>query len=144
MESKDKREVFIDTNFFMIPFQFNIDILEEFKRILPNYKLVTTSFVLNELKGLKNNSKGKIRLAAGLGLKIAQSDEIEVRDIPLNDGESVDDALIRISKVLATNDANLRKKAKKKGIALVILRQKKSFFFIKFAYLSYNFISFIP
>ena len=125
MESEDKREVFIDTNFFMIPFQFNIDILEEFKRILPNYKLVTTSFVLNELKGLKNNSKGKIRLAAGLGLKIAQSDEIEVRDIPLNDGESVDDALLRISKVLATNDANLRKKAKKKGIALVILRQKK-------------------
>ena len=125
MESKNKREVFIDTNFFMIPFQFNIDILEEFTRILPNYKLVTTSFVLNELKGLKNNSKGKIRLAAGLGLKIAQSDEIEVRDIPLNDGESVDDALLRISKVLATNDANLRKKAKKKGIALVILRQKK-------------------
>ena len=125
MESGDKREVFIDTNFFMIPFQFNIDILEEFTRILPNYKLVTTSFVLNELKGLKNNSKGKIRLAAGLGLKIAQSDEIEVRDIPLNDGESVDDALLRISKVLATNDANLRKKAKKKGIALVILRQKK-------------------
>ena len=120
-----KREVFIDTNFFMIPFQFNIDILEEFKRILPNYKLVTTKFVLNELNGLKNNSKGKVRLAAGLGLKIAQSDEIEVRDIPLNDGESVDDALIRISKVLATNDANLRKKAKKKGIPLVILRQRK-------------------
>ncbi|MEE1149469.1 MAG: twitching motility protein PilT [Methanobrevibacter sp.] len=125
MGSEDKREVFIDTNFFMIPFQFNIDILEEFKRILPNYKLVTTKFVLNELNGLKNNSKGKVRLAAGLGLKIAQSDEIEVRDIPLNDGESVDDALIRISKVLATNDANLRKKAKNKGIPLVILRQRK-------------------
>ena len=125
MESEDKREVFIDTNFFMIPFQFNIDIIEEFKRILPNYKLVTTKFVLNELNGLKNNSKGKVRLAAGLGLKIAQSDEIEVRDIPLNEGESVDDALIRISKVLATNDANLRKKAKKKGIPLVILRQRK-------------------
>ena len=125
MGSEDKREVFIDTNFFMIPFQFNIDILEEFKRILPNYKLVTTKFVLNELIGLKNNSKGKVRLAAGLGLNIAQSDESEVRDIPLNDGESVDDALIRISKVLATNDANLRKKAKKKGIPLVILRQRK-------------------
>lgn len=125
MESEDKREVFIDTNFFMIPFQFNLDILEEFKRILPNYKLVTTTFVLNELKGLKNNSKGKVRLAAGLGLKIAQSGEIEIREIPLNDGESVDDALVRVSKVLATNDANLRKKAKNKGIPLVILRQKK-------------------
>jgi rRNA-processing protein FCF1 len=109
----------------MIPFQFNVDILEEFKRILPNYQLVTTRFVINELKGLKKNSKGKVRLAAGLGLKIAQSCEIEIRDIPLNDGESVDDALIRVSNVLATNDANLRKKAKKKGIALVILRQRK-------------------
>ena len=77
MESGDKREVFIDTNFFMIPFQFNVDILEEFKRILPNYQLVTTKFVINELKGLKKNSKGKVRLAAGLGLKIAQSGEIE-------------------------------------------------------------------
>ena len=56
MESGDKREVFIDTNFFMIPFQFNVDILEEFKRILPNYQLVTTKFVINELKGLKKNS----------------------------------------------------------------------------------------
>ena len=35
----ESREVFIDTNFFMIPFQFNVDIVEEFKRILPNYKL---------------------------------------------------------------------------------------------------------
>ena len=58
-------------------------------------------------------------------MKIAQSGEIEIRDIPLNDDESVDDALIRVSNVLATNDANLRKKAKKKGIALVILRQRK-------------------
>ena len=34
MESGDKREVFIDTNFFMIPFQFNVDILEEFLKAL--------------------------------------------------------------------------------------------------------------
>ena len=121
----ESREVFIDTNFFMIPFQFNVDIIEEFKRILPNYKLVTTDFVIKELEGLKKNQKGKVRLAAGLGLKIAQSDEIEIRNIPLNEGESVDDALIRLAKVLATNDIVLKKKAKRNGIALVYLRQKK-------------------
>ena len=121
----ESREVFIDTNFFMIPFQFNVDILEEFKRVLPNYKLVTTDFVIKELQGLKNNNKGKVRLAAGLGLKIAQSGEIEIRNVSLNEGESVDDALIRISKVLATNDIVLKKKAKSNGIALVFLRQKK-------------------
>ena len=126
MESGDKREVFIDTNFFMIPFQFNVDILEEFKRILPNYQLVTAKFVINELNGLKKNSKGKIRSNEIFKTRIYEfAGEIEIRDIPLNDGESVDDALIRVSNVLATNDANLRKKAKKKGIALVILRQRK-------------------
>ncbi len=119
-----KREVFIDTNFFMIPFQFNVDIIDEFKRILPNYHLVTTEFVIRELNGLKNNNNGKTRLAAGLGLKIAKSPDVEIRDVPLKKGESVDDALIRISKVLATNDIELKRKAKKKGIALVILRQK--------------------
>ncbi|WP_297982589.1 PIN domain-containing protein [uncultured Methanobrevibacter sp.] len=121
----ESREVFIDTNFFMIPFQFNVDILEEFKRILPNYRLVTCDFVIRELQGLKKNSKGKVRLAAGLGLKIAQSDEIEVKQIPLNNGESVDDALLRISKVLATNDIDLKRRAKRKGITLIYLRQKK-------------------
>lgn len=120
-----KREVFIDTNFFMIPFQFNVDIIEEFKRVLPNYHLVTAEFVIRELEGLKNNSKGKTRLAAGLGLKIARSEDIEIRDVPLKSGESVDDALLRISKVLATNDIALKRKAKEKGIAVVILRQKR-------------------
>ncbi len=124
MESENKREVFIDTNFFMIPFQFNVDILEEFKRILPNYHLVTTDFVIGELVGLKNNNKGRTRLAAGLGLKIAKSSNVEIRKISLKEGESVDDALLRLSKVLATNDIELKRRAKKKGIALVYLRQK--------------------
>ena len=108
----------------MIPFQFNVDIIEELKRILPNYHLVTAEFVIRELNGLKNNSKGKTRMAAGLGLKIALSGDVEIRDVPLKEGESVDDALIRISNVLATNDIELKRKAKQKGIALVILRQK--------------------
>ncbi|HSO25353.1 MAG TPA: twitching motility protein PilT, partial [Methanobacteriaceae archaeon] len=39
--------------------------------------------------------------------------------------EKVDDALIRISKVLCTNDRELREKARKKGITVVYLRQRK-------------------
>ena len=121
----DLKEVVIDTNFFMVPFQFNVDVIDELEKVLPSYKLTTTQFVVNELKGLKKNNKGKTRMNASLALKIATSDKIEIKDIPLLKNEAVDDALLRISKVLATNDIELKKRAKNKGITVAYLRQKK-------------------
>ena len=53
------KEVVIDTNFFMVLFQFNVDIITELEKILPSYKLTTPSFVINELKGLKKITKEK-------------------------------------------------------------------------------------
>lgn len=121
----DLKEVVIDTNFFMVPFQFNVDVIDELEKVLPSYKLTTTQFVVNELKGLKKNNKGKTRMNASLALKIATSDKIEIKNIPLLKNEAVDDALLRISKVLATNDIELKKRAKNKGITVAYLRQKK-------------------
>ena len=115
MESK---EVVIDTNFFMVPFQFNVDIIDELEKALPSYKLTTPIFVINELKGLKRNNKGKIRLNADLALKLANSSNIEIKDISLENNETVDDALLRVSEVLATNDIELKKRARKKGITV--------------------------
>lgn len=122
MESK---EVVIDTNFFMVPFQFNVDIIDELEKALPSYKLTTPIFVINELKGLKRNNEGKIRLNADLALKLANSSNIEIKDISLENNETVDDALLRVSEVLATNDIELKKRARKKGITVAYLRQKK-------------------
>ena len=121
----DSKEVVIDTNFFMVPFQFNVDIITELEKLLPSYKLTTPSFVINELKGLKNNSKGKIRLNANLALKLANSSKVEIKDISLLENETVDDALLRVSEVLATNDIELKNRAKEKGITVAYLRQKK-------------------
>ena len=119
------KEVVIDTNFFMVPFQFNVDIITELEKVLPSYKLTTPSFVINELKGLKKNNKGKTRLNANLALKLANSSKIEIKDISLLENETVDDALLRVSEVLATNDIELKKRAKDKGITVAYLRQKK-------------------
>ena len=121
----NSKEVVIDTNFFMVPFQFNVDIITELEKILPSYKLTTPSFVINELKGLKKNNKGKTRLNANLALKLANSSKIEIKDISLLENETVDDALLRVSEVLATNDIELKKRAKDKGITVAYLRQKK-------------------
>ena len=119
------KEVVIDTNFFMVPFQFNVDIITELEKVLPSYKLTTPSFVINELKGLKRNNKGKIRLNANLALKLANSSKVEIKDISLLENETVDDALLRVSEVLATNDIELKNRAKDKGITVAYLRQKR-------------------
>ena len=121
----NSKEVVIDTNFFMVPFQFNVDIITELEKLLPSYKLTTPSFVINELKGLKRNNKGKIRLNANLALKLANSSKVEIKDISLLENETVDDALLRVSEVLATNDIELKNRAKEKGITVAYLRQKK-------------------
>ena len=121
----NSKEVVIDTNFFMVPFQFNVDIITELEKVLPSYKLTTPSFVINELKGLKKNNKGKIRLNANLALKLANSSKVEIKDISLLENETVDDALLRVSEVLATNDIELKNRAKNKGITVAYLRQKK-------------------
>ena len=121
----NSKEVVIDTNFFMVPFQFNVDIIAELENTLPSYKLTTPSFVINELKGLKINNKGKIRQNANLALKLANSSKVEIKDISLLENETVDDALLRVSEVLATNDSELKNRAKNKGITIVYLRQKK-------------------
>ena len=121
----NSKEVVIDTNFFMVPFQFNVDIITELENTLPSYKLTTPSFVINELKGLKRNNKGKTRLNANLALKLANSSKVEIKDISLLENETVDDALLRVSEVLATNDIELKNRAKNKGITVVYLRQKK-------------------
>jgi len=121
----NSKEVVIDTNFFMVPFQFNVDIITELENLLPSYKLTTPSFVINELKGLKRNNKGKTRLNANLALKLANSSKVEIKDISLLENETVDDALLRVSEVLATNDIELKNRAKDKGITVAYLRQKK-------------------
>ena len=121
----DSKEIVIDTNFFMVPFQFNVDIVTELENLLPSYKLTTPSFVINELEGLKRNNKGKTRLNANLALKLVNSSNIEIKNISLLENETVDDGLIRVSQVLATNDIDLKNRAKNKGITIIYLRQKK-------------------
>ncbi len=109
----------------MIPFQFNVDIINELEKILPSYRLIVPDFIMNELYGIKKGSKGKNRIAANIALKMAKSHPFEIRNIPLEKDEKVDDALIRVSKILCTNDKELREKARKSGIKIVYLRQRK-------------------
>jgi hypothetical protein len=105
--------------------QFPVDVVVELENILPSYKLKVPSYVLEELEKIKRRSRGKNRIAASVAIKIAQNPPFQVQELELGRGERVDDALLRHSQVLCTNDRELRQKARKKGIPVVYLRQKR-------------------
>ena len=109
----------------MMSTQFPLDLQDELERLLPSYELIVPSIVINELKKIKSKFKGKNKASAAIALKIASSPPFKIRPIHLYDDESVDDALIRISEVLCTNDRELRKRAREKGITVVYLRQRR-------------------
>jgi rRNA-processing protein FCF1 len=112
----------------MMSAQFHLDIVGELEHILPSYKLLVPSVIVMELGQIKSRSKGKNRIAAAVALKIATSPPLEVLKMEPMKGENVDDALLRLSessRVLCTNDRELRKRAREKGINVVYLRQKK-------------------
>ncbi len=109
----------------MISFQFNVDIISELEKTLPSYKLIVPDFIIKELIGLKKVSKGKNKVAAGIALQLVKHEPFIIKKIPRLKNEKVDDALLRISKVLCTNDKELKENARKKGISVCYLRQKK-------------------
>jgi len=109
----------------MMAAQFPLDLVEELERTLPSYHLYVPSPVLFELEKIKKRSKGKNKIAAAIALKIAKSPPFRLKEVELLKGEMVDDALLRISQVLCTNDKELRTKARERGINVVYLRQRR-------------------
>jgi len=109
----------------MIPYQFKVDIISELEKIVPDSEFIIPSFIIRELEGIKRRSKGKDRIAASIALELARKKPFKVIDFPLGEYESVDDALIRLADVLCTNDRELKKRARKKSVPVIYLRQKK-------------------
>ncbi|MGB9200276.1 PIN domain-containing protein [Methanobacterium sp.] len=112
----------------MMSAQFHIDVVSELEKILPSCKLLVPTAVLKELSRIKNRTKGKNKIAASIAIKIATSSPIQVLEMELRKGESVDDSLLRLSEksqLLCTNDRELRIKAREKDINVIFLRQRR-------------------
>ena len=110
----------------MMSAQFHVDVVGELEKILPSCKLLVPTAVLRELSRIKNRTKGKNKIAASIAIKIATSHPIEVLEMEQKQGESVDDSLLRLSeksRLLCTNDRELRIKAREKDINVIFLRQ---------------------
>ncbi len=121
------KHIILDTNFLLIPEQFNIDIFEEIERIIPEkYELYVLDKTIDELKKILKDEKQKKKnkQAADLALQLIDSKDISI--IKTSSNLDVDSILVKKSKnketMIATQDMLLKKRIKKK---VMTLRQKK-------------------
>ncbi|MBW2996417.1 twitching motility protein PilT [Candidatus Woesearchaeota archaeon] len=117
------RKIILDTNFLLIPAQFNVDIFAEINRImLESYKICTLDKVIQELKSITKDKKQSLKNkhAAKLALQLIKAKKVKILKTKNN---NVDDILAKIKGyIIATQDIALKRRIKGKKI---VLRQKK-------------------
>lgn len=114
-------KIIIDTNGFMIPIQFGVDIFEELNRLGFNEFCVPEA-VIFEIERLMKREKGSDRTAAKVARSMMDRCERIVGTGP------ADEVILRLAKnrgaAVLTNDKELKRKLADNGIQTVSLRQK--------------------
>jgi len=120
-------QVILDTNFLLIPAQFSVDIFSEIDRIMnQKYELCVLEKSLDELKRVAETAEsGKDKRAAMLGIAFVAAKKIK----PLKAGDKyVDEAILELVErgkhIVATQDMELKRKLKEKGISVITMRKQ--------------------
>ena len=133
--------IIIDSNFILLPFQFKIDYLNDiYLKLEGKIRFYIFKQILDELnaKIIRETKARKFNRHLKGGMNYLEKNEkvypIYFIDEIKNDNETTDEFLlkwcIRLKKeyrhvFLATNDSELRKKAKNSNVNVIFLRQKK-------------------
>ena len=124
-------KVLLDTNAFLLPVQFGVDLVRELEGIFGACELLTLEGVVRELRGI-GSGRGRDASAARVGLALARS--CTVLDSPGSTGD-VDSEVIRMAEdagcVVVTNDRAMRRSLLGKGLGVVSLRNRKRLEFIR-------------
>jgi len=120
-------KVILDSNFLFVPTQFQVDIFEELAKLLnQRFEPVLLSTTYNELLKMAEEGSPSRRKQASLALKLAEN--CRVIDVEKSWEETTDDVILRIAaewkSPVATNDRELRKKLRNKGVSVIFLRGK--------------------
>ena len=133
--------IVVDANFVLLPFQFKIDYLHEITASLEGKTIfLVYKQILDELEAKKlrepNATKFQMNLKSGLLYLEKNNDKYNIlytQSIKSKE-ETTDNFLLKTCQelkeknkkvYLASNDAELRRKARKIGIITIFLRQKK-------------------
>ena len=133
--------IIIDSNFILLPFQFKIDYLYEIRnKIEGNLKFVIFQQIFDELESKRRRerktTKFKRLLDSGmLYLEKKKTEyDIEIYKAKKESHETTDTFLLKKANefqnetqrvFLATNDSDLRRRARKIGLNIIFLRQKR-------------------
>lgn len=123
------KKIILDTNFLLIPAQFNVDIFDEIDRImLEKYELFVFDKTIDELNKIIADKKQKLRdrKAAKLGLQLLRSKNVKI--IKTKKDLLVDDLIAGLKGyIVATQDIGLKKRLKGQ---IITLRAKKQLILI--------------
>jgi rRNA-processing protein FCF1 len=133
--------VILDSNFILLPFQFRVDYLNEIRTNLEGIiKIIIYQQILNELEAKKIREPNAVKFQQhyNSGLLYLEKAKINYDIVIIEEtkekNENTDEFLVKeaiklksenSNVFLATNDSNLRRKAKQNKINTIFLRQKK-------------------
>lgn len=119
-------QVLADSNFLLIPFQFNVDIFEGLEEVFDcKVELLVLPQVLSEVRRIacgRGEDARRAKLALNLILPRCRLLELDdVKDLPAD--EALFRAALKLRIPVATNDRRLRRRLRVHGIPTVFLRQ---------------------
>lgn len=110
------RDILLDTNFLVAPFQIKVSIFEEIDQKYPGNRVFTLDLVVEESKSIEDGKYGN------LVEKLIESENIEVLETEGNG--FVDDLLVDLSEefLIATNDKELKNRILENGNPVMYIR----------------------
>lgn len=117
----------MDSNFLLVPSQFQMDIFEELTALLrQRIDPVILSPIYEELVKIAERGAPKMQRYASLALGLTKKCRLVLVEQKVE--ESTDDVITRIAAEwktpVATNDRDLRRRLRDVGVAVIYLRQK--------------------
>jgi len=118
-------QVVVDTNFFLIPALYQVDIFAEFDRVVGStYTVCAVSSTVSELTQLKENAKRlSHRMAANVGIGLLKRVKI-IESTQANADDAIVAYATKHAVIVATQDQALKKRIKALGRSVIVLRHK--------------------
>jgi rRNA-processing protein FCF1 len=117
-------KIVLDTNFLLAAYELKMDIIQEIFRVCDfKYELFVLDGTIKELERLIKNSSLSKKQSAKYALRLIQNHKIQVLKA---EKEHVDDALVALKDyVIATQDAELKRRLRKNNVRILSIRQQK-------------------
>ena len=112
-------KILIDTNAFASIQQFNIDLIEEIKKEVPNAEIITLKSVIEELKNIKDKKASKY------ALELIKKEDIKTYEEKGKTDNAILSFALKNNTIVATNDKELKRKCIEKNIPIIYMRSKQ-------------------